>query len=187
MTNLKSFLKLNRLTIALIILLLLSIAVPITYSRFQSTGIGKSNIEAAFYVLKAGYQTTAIKIDSITPSNKNYTYTFTVSNNDGTNRCETDMDYTVKLTTTTNLPLTYNIYQNNENTNIIAKDTIDLDEDGTYFRNMETPTVRFSHTKDEINTYQIVINFPEEYTDEIYQNVVEGLLLSIDSKQVIDE
>lgn len=187
MTELKSFLKLNRLTISLIILLLLSIAVPITYSKFQSISNGKSNIDAAFYVLDAGYQNKNIKIDSIIPSNRTTTYTFTVSNNDGTNRCETDMDYTIKLTTTTNLPLTYSIIANNNSTNIISKDTIDMDEDGTYFRNMEIPTVRFSNTKDEINTYQIIINFPEEYTDEIYQNIVEGLFLSIESKQVIDE
>lgn len=186
MTNNKSILKLNRLTILLIILLILSVIVPITYSKFQSLGESESNIKTAFYVLETSYQSIDIKLDNIIPSNNLYIYTFTVANNNEEERCETDMEYFIKITTTTNLPLIYNLYQNDEETNIIDTETIIQDEYGTYFKEITTPTSRFSHQKDEINTYKLIVKFPEEYNTPEYQNIVEAINITIDSKQVIE-
>ena len=187
MTNNKSILKLNRLTILLIILLVLTVIVPITYSKFQSIVSSDSNIKTAFYVLETSYQSKDIKLDNIVPSNDLYVYTFTVSNTNGKERCETDMEYVIKITTTTNLPLTYNLYLNDEETNIIASETIEPDEYGTYFKKITTTTREFTYQKDETDTYKLVVKFPEEYNTPEYQNIVEGINISIDSKQIIDE
>ena len=182
----KNILKINRLTILLIILLILIVIVPITYSKFQSFGSGNSNIKTAFYVLNATYQSQDLKLDNIVPSNDTYVYTFTVSNNKNGNRCETDMDYVITLTTTTNLPLTYNLYKNDEENNIIETETIETDEYCTYFKKITTSSVRFSHQKDETNTYKLIVHFPEEYNTPEYQGIVEGLNLSINSKQITE-
>lgn len=186
MINTKNALKLKRLAILLIILIIVSIAVPITYSKFQSMGTSNSDIKAAFYVLGTSYQSEDIKLDNIIPSNDIYNYTFSVSNNDGKDRCETDMEYTIKITTTTNLPLSYNLYKNNDSTSVIESEVIEADEYGTYFKKITSTTERFSHQQDETNTYKLTIVFPEEYNTVEYQNIVEGINLSIDSKQVIE-
>lgn len=102
------------------------------------------------------------------------------------------MEYFVKITTTTNLPLTYALYLNqeyNDNgaTNIITNDVVEADEDGTYFKKMTTDYKTFLHSRDEINFYQLTVVFPEEYTDIKYQGIIEGINISIDSKQKVKE
>ena len=96
------------------------------------------------------------------------------------------MEYFIKITTTTNLPLIYNLYQNDEETNIIDTEAIIQDEYGTYFKEITTSSTRFSHQKDEINTYKLIVKFPEEYNTPEYQNIVEAINITIDSKQVIE-
>ena len=55
-------------------------------------------------------------IDGYVPRNKKvltYPYQYLlISNNNGEKRCETNMEYTLTITTTTNLPLTYKLYLN---------------------------------------------------------------------------
>lgn len=192
MVDIKKFLKLNTLTIGLVILAVLLILVPITYSKLTSAISSDTDISTAFYVIGTNYESKSIKFDNLVPRSEGYVYNFTVSNNDGKDRCETDMEYTLKVTTTTNLPLTYSLYLNELYTDtgassIFTSDTIDKDEDGTYFRNMLTDKREFTFKKDMVDTYQLVINFPLEYDDFKYQDVVEGIIISIDSKQIIEE
>lgn len=105
------------------------------------------------------------------------------------------MEYTLKIVTTTNLPLSYALYKNekyndNNSSNIITGDVIARDsdaEDATYFRTLSTEKEKFGFKKDEKNDYQLVISFPKEYDSFEYQGIVEGIKIVIESKQVIDE
>ena len=106
------FLKFNRVSILIILFLLLLIVVPFTYSKFFSSAKSDAKVDTAFYILKADYYETNICIDDIAPSDDVYTYDFSVLNNDGKNRAETNMEYTLKIVTTTNLPLSYALYKN---------------------------------------------------------------------------
>lgn len=192
MIDIKKFLKYNRLTIAIIILALLLFIIPITYSRFQTTTTPNVNIETAFYLIDSNYETTTIKLDNLVPSDNPHTYNFTVANNDGTKRAETDIEYIINITTTTNLPLTYALYKNqqytdNGSSNVIVSDTTESDENGTYFKKMITEPITFSHQKDESNFYQLTIVFPKEYDDFEYQGIIEGIFITIESKQIIEE
>lgn len=192
MIDIKKFLKYNRLTIAIIILAILLFIVPITYSRFQSTRTPNTEIETAFYIIDSNYETKSVHLDDLVPSDTPYTYNFTVANNNGTDRAETDIEYTIEITSTTNLPLTYALYLNQEytdedSTNIIINDTTQPDECGTYFKKMVTESKKFSHLKDESNSYQMTVVFPKEYEDFEYQGIIEGIIITVKSKQVIEE
>ena len=192
MIDIKKFLKYNRLTIAIIILAILLFIVPITYSRFQSTRTPNTEIETAFYIIDSNYETKSVHLDDLVPSATPYTYNFTVANNNGTDRAETDIEYTIEITSTTNLPLTYALYLNQEytdedSTNIIINDTTQPDEYGTYFKKMVTESKKFSHLKDESNSYQMTVVFPKEYEDFEYQGIIEGIIITVKSKQVITE
>ena len=192
MIDIKKFLKYNRLTIAIIILAILLFIVPITYSRFQSTRTPNTEIETAFYIIDSNYETKSVHLDDLVRSDTPYTYNFTVANNNGTDRAETDIEYTIEITSTTNLPLTYALYLNQEytdedSTNIIINDTTQPDEYGTYFKKMVTESKKFSHLKDESNSYQMTVVFPKEYEDFEYQGIIEGIIITVKSKQVIEE
>ena len=188
------FLKFNRVSILIILFLLLLIVVPFTYSKFFSSAKSDAKVDTAFYILKADYYETNICIDDIAPSDDVYTYDFSVLNNDGKNRVETNMEYTLKIVTTTNLPLSYALYKNekyndNNSSNIITGDVIARDgdaEDSTYFRTLSTEKEKFGFKKDEKNDYQLVISFPKEYDSFEYQGIVEGIKIVIESRQVID-
>ena len=192
MIDIKKFLKYNRLTIAIIILAILLFIVPITYSRFQSTRTPNTEIETAFYIIDSNYETKSVHLDDLVPSATPYTYNFTVANNNGTDRAETDIEYTIEITSTTNLPLNYALYLNQEytdedSTNIIINDTTQPDEYGTYFKKMVTESKKFSHLKDESNSYQMTVVFPKEYEYFEYQGIIEGISITVKSKQVIEE
>ena len=192
MIDIKKFLKYNRLTIAIIILALLIFIIPITYSKFQTSTTPNANIETAFYLIDSTYETKTIKLDNLVPSDNTYTYNFTVANNDGTKRAETDIEYTINIKTTTNLPLTYALYLNqqytdNGSTNVIINDITEADENGTYFKKMTTDSTIFSHQKDENNFYQLTVIFPKEYDDFEYQGIIEGIFITVESKQIIEE
>lgn len=192
MIDIKKFLKYNRLTIAIIILAILLFIVPITYSRFQSTRTPNAEIDTAFYIIDSNYETKSVHLDDLVPSATPYTYNFTVANNNGTDRAETDIEYTIEITSTTNLPLNYALYLNQEytdedSTNIIINDTTQPDEYGTYFKKMVTESKKFSHLKDESNSYQMTVVFPKEYEYFEYQGIIEGISITVKSKQVIEE
>ena len=79
-------------------------------------------------------------------------------------------------------------YNNENSTNIIINDTIaKTSEDGAYFKTMETNKQTFGFTTDEENIYHLVITFPKEYDSFEYQDIVEGITINIESKQIIEE
>ena len=163
------------------------------YSRFFSKTDSESQIETAFYLLKTDYYEKKVHLEDIIPRSEPYTYKFKVQNNDGEVRTETNLTYKLKIITTTNLPLNYKLYKNEDSTspnstNIITSDTIEkTSNNGAYFRTIETEEEQFTFTKDEENIYTLVITFPQEYDSFNYQDIVEGITINIDSKQVIEE
>lgn len=191
MIDIKKFLKLNRLTVILLIFIILLIIVPITYSKFQSESNSNADVETAFYVIDSKSENKHIVLDKMIPQEEPYTYNFIVANNNGKKRCETDMEYSFTITTTTNLPLTYRLYLNENYTsssskNIIVSDETAPDEDGTYFKTIKTDKQTFTHDKDESNVYQLVVDFPKQYNTTDYQDIVEAIIINVDSKQIIE-
>ena len=191
MIDVKKFIKLNRLTLILIIFIILLIIVPITYSKFQSHAKSNADVKTAFYIIDSNSENKQIILDKMIPQDEPYTYNFIVANNNGEKRCETNMEYTLTITTTTNLPLTYKLYLNEKYTdlnskNIIISEETAPDDDGTYFKTIKTNKLTFSHEKDESNIYQLVVEFPKQYNTTDYQDSVEAIIINVDSRQIIE-
>lgn len=190
MINKKEFLRFSKVTFLFIMLVLLIKVMPLTYSRYETDATSDVKADIAFYLLKTDYVISTIKIPHLVPSDTPYIYKFTIANNDGTNRLETRLKYDLSIKTTTNLPLSYSLYMNEEYTsssaiNIIVDDIVSQDEYGTYFKVMKTNTNYFSYLYDEVNTYTLVINFPKRYNTADYQDLVENIEINIDSKQIL--
>jgi hypothetical protein len=126
-----------------------------------------------------------MSLDSLLPGATPYVYNFSISNNDGTNRTDTKLEYDLKIKTTTNLPLDYKLYINGGNTNIISSDVISQDSDGTYFRVMTTDEKNFGFASNETNVYKLVVSFDSKYNNITYQNIMESIEIDVSSKQII--
>lgn len=186
--------KTKRLYAKLIILILcfciLVRIFTLALSKYRSEADSIAEVDIAFYLLSEDYKTMTLNLDSLFPQDNVYVYTFSIGNQEGKKKAEVDIEYELSLRTTTNLPLTYKLYMNEEYNKKDAKDIIQsneiyLDEDGTYFRKMTTQKMELKYTEPTTNIYQLVISFPSNYNTENYQDIIEAIEISIDGKQII--
>ena len=88
------------------------------------------------------------------------------------------------------MPLSYKLYKNEDyktGTNIITSDTILPDEYGTFFRTICTEKEIFTYSENKTNIYTLVVKFPKEYNKTEYQDIIEAIVIEIESKQLIQE
>lgn len=178
-----------KLVILILCFLILIRIVTLVLSKYENEAQSTANVDIAFYLLKEDYKKMTLNLDSLFPQNDAYVYTFTIGNQEGEKTAEIDMVYDLTIRTTTNLPLTYELYKNQNYTdngasNIIKTNNIEQDEYGTYFRNITTETEELNYKEPRTNTYQLVIRFPENYNTTNYQNIIEALEISVNSHQV---
>ena len=98
-------------------------------------------------------------------------------------------EYNLSIRTTTNLPITYELYMNEKHTdsgakNIIKSNSIKQDEDGTYFRNITTDKVTLDYNQPTTNVYELVVKFPSTYNTTNYQDILEVFEIIVDGKQI---
>jgi len=188
--------KKQRLYTKLVILVLCLIIIlrifNLVLSKYESVTNSNANVDIAFYLLKEDYQTMTTNLEALSPKDDAYIYTFSIGNQDGEKIAETDLIYDLSIRTTTNLPLTYELYMNEEYDDIGAEDiiktnTINQDEDGTIFRNITTNSVTLKYTEGVTNIYQLVVYFPSNYDKENYQNILELLEITVDAKQLVSQ
>lgn len=181
-----------RTILILIVLLIMSILiVPYAYSRFESTVTSNAVAPIAYYLLKTDYINSNIDIGDIVPSSEQYIYSFTISNNFQGNRTEVNLEYDLVIKTTTNLPLDYDLFINQDythpsSTSAIISDQYVTDLSGTYFRELKVAKEYFNFTLDEIKNYTLVVTFPPEYKVNNYEEIVESIELIIESRQKVD-
>lgn len=190
MQNKKIAKKIIKILILLLILILLAKLISFTLSKYESNATSNTDIQVAFYIIKEDYQSMNVNLDSLFPREEPYVYTFSISNNDGTKMCETDMEYDLTIRTTTNLPIDYELYMNEDYKDskarsIIKTNDISQDEYNTYFRTITTDTQTFTHIQEKTNVYQLVLYFPQKYNTLNYQDIIEAIEIDVKSKQVI--
>ena len=187
--------KLRRLYAKLVILVLCFLIIArifvLVLSKYESISNSYANVDIAFYLLKEDFQTMTLNLASILPQNNAYTFEFSIGNQAGEDIAEVDIEYELTLRTTTNLPLTYELYMHQlytdqGATNIIKENTVNLDEDGTYFRTITTEKEYLSYKEAKTNLYQLVVHFPKNYNQEIYQDIIELLEINVNGQQVTD-
>ena len=161
-------------------------------SKYESISDSYANVDIAFYLLKEDYKTMTIDLASIVPRDKEYIFEFSIGNQEGEQIAEVDLEYELTLRATTNLPLGYKLYLNEEytsegSTNIIKENTVNADEYGTYFRTMTTEKEYLSYKEGKTNLYQLVVKFSGEYNQEKYQDIIELLEINVNAQQVTEE
>ena len=185
--------KLKRLYMKLVLLVLCLLVIArifvLVLSKYESISNSYANVGIAFYLLKEDYKTMTLNLDSILPQDNKYVYEFSIGNQDGEEMAEVDIEYELSLRTTTNLPLTYELYMNEQYTDdgatsIIKENTVNYDEHGTYFRTITTEPIYLSYKEGKTNLYQLVVYFPEDYDQEKYQDIIELLEINVNGQQV---
>lgn len=162
------------------------------FASYQSYSKLNSNIDKALYVLEAGALSFNIDQEQIIPSDTPYIYKFTISNFNASKHSDVDLNYHLSLTTTTNLPLTYKLYRNQNHddpsaTNLLSVSESKQDEDGAWY-NVFSPTedYTFEYTEKKTDTYTLVIIFPKSYkSNTLYADNIDNIELKIESSQII--
>lgn len=188
--NRKRSIIIAKLLVNILFIILIFILLNRTFAKYKTEATSQAEIQAAFYLLNDEYQTAEVKLDSLEPRDDEYVYSFSVSNNKSNKRTETSLEYELKIVTTTNLPLSYKLYKNEDyktGTNIITSDTILPDEYGTLFRTICTEKEIFTYSENKTNIYTLVVKFPKEYNKTEYQDIIEAIVIEIESKQLIQE
>ena len=180
----------KKLKKSLLVLLLISILIRNTLARYETTATSDKDVDVAFWMLHDDFKTGKLLIKDIYPSNNTYEYSFSVSNfqkeDDGTikKRAETDLEYGLTLTMTTNLPL-------EKNGEILdseaAKQEIITDDDGTYYKKISIAESQMNQGVDSTDKYVIKVRFPKENdTNAEYSDLIEYIKLDLSAKQIID-
>ena len=181
-----------KFVILVLCFLIISRIFVLVLSKYESTASSQANVEIAFYLLKEDYKTMTTNLAELLPQDDAYVYTFSIGNEAGDERAEVDLEYELTLRTTTNLPLKYELYMNQDYAdegaiNIIKENVVDYDEQGTYFRTIKTEKQILPYREGITNLYQLVIYFPANYNQEKYQDVLEMLEITVDGNQITGE
>lgn len=153
-------------------------------AKYRSTAKSSADVDLAFYMFKEEDISQDLKLESILPREEPYEYTFSVANNDGKDRTETAIHYTIELKTTTNLPLTFKVYDSRDMTNdLVESAEPKADDDGTYFKYIKVAGGNLGFQQDEQVTYKIQVVFPKEYNLAQYEGIVEYVQITIKSTQ----
>ena len=185
--------KLKKSIIILFLLAIIIIAIMLirnTLSRYETMATSNKDVDVSFWMLHDDFQSASLIIEDIYPSNQSFDYSFSVSNfetnenGEINKRAETDLEYNLTITTTTNLPLTYVIEKNGEI--LSTEQNIITDEDGTYYREIIIEPAQMVQGEDLTDNYVIKVTFPKENnTNAEYSDLIEYIKLDIQAEQII--
>ncbi len=154
-------------------------------AKYKTTASSTADVDLAYYIFKEQSISQELKLQSILPRSTPYLYTFSVANNYEGERTQTALEYTIEITTTTNLQLQFNVHKQGQNTNLITGITTTQDSDQTYFKHITVAGDEFGFTQDQQNIYVLEVTFPTIYNEAEYEGIIEYVQLTINSKQKI--
>lgn len=189
----KKFVLFSKINVLLLVLLLVIKLMPITLSKYESMAVGKAMVNVAFYLIDADYYSQSIKLDSLSPRDEGYVYNFSVSNYKDDVSSEVDIEYELSLVTTTNLPLRYELYMNEDyssatSVNLVSEGNtkVELDGDGTYFKTISLSKEDMLYKDKVKNDYTLVVYYDKVNDNSLYQNMIESVRIVVDSRQIMD-
>ena len=197
MINKKRLVK-SLIIISLIIIIIVAIMqIRNTLARYETTANSERDVDVALWIVDNDFKSDRILIEDIYPSDTPFEYIFTVSNFQDTKIAETDMEYEILITATTNLPLSYEITRNG--TTYATTEELSTDTDGTVYRKIyvgttENPLIintidNLTNQKNPItDTFIIKVTFPANYNaNEEYADLMEDIKIDLTGRQRIDE
>ena len=164
----------------------------IAYARYETNAKLMADVQKSLYIFEDEKLQFNLKTDGIVPSSVPYSYKFSVSNFKDDKTSEIDIEYTVTVKTTTNLPINVAIFKldasANPGPNLITGAVVKKDEDGSFYRVYKVPTTyQMLFANKVTDYYKIEITFPEVYKDSMtYENAIENVDVILESKQMID-
>ena len=185
----------KRLLLLLVFLLIILFSsgylFKMAYARYEAKSRLNGNIEKALYIFGDDHYNIHLFPEGITPRKEAYTYKFSISNFNEKKVSDVDISYNIKIRTTTNLPITLELYRNEEYsttaTNLLGGAKITRDSDGAWYKEFKLPEdYQMSYENKITDIYTLVIKFPDIYSiDMTYANYVENIELTLNSKQVV--
>jgi len=205
MINKKKLFK-SLIIISLIIIIIVAIMqIRNTLARYETTANSERDVDVALWIVDNDFKSDRILIEDIYPSDTPFEYIFTVSNFQDTKIAETDMEYEILLTSTTNLPLSYEITRNGTTCSkggLLYPDAeqseLYTDDDGTIYRKItigtsDNPFVintidNMTNRKSKItDTFVVKVTFPKEYSvNEQYADLMEDIKIDLTARQRIN-
>lgn len=204
-----------KLLIAVLIIVILYKVLFASYSLYESEASSTADIDIAFYLLDDEYETKTITLEDMLPGDTQY-IKFSLTNyyvDDSNNEIitETDMTCDLKIRTTTNLPLQYELYIDQDTNSDNLQNRLDIEErstDNVYWDEYDTmfkqlvqsnlteeekaegitDSIDFKYTTALSRTYILKVTFPDYCSEsDEYQNIIECIEISVDSEQVVQE
>ena len=164
------------------------------YASYKSSAKLVTNIDKALYLIDTDKMSFNIDPEQIVPSLEPYTYKFSVSNFNSSTQGEVSLLYTVKVITTTNLPISIQLYRNenyddSQATPLLTGARTVQDEDGSWYNIYDTNNSYTMDYKDKItDVYTLVVNFPKNYSSSTtYADCIESIEVRIESSQKVDQ
>ena len=178
-------------------------------ATYVSEGIGEAPMDVALYAFSYDglYDVTTgtdeaaldINLGSLKPGDVKY-YSFKVTNavldeDDNSVKSDTNIIYKLKVITTTNINLKYSLYYNQDPrsssaTDLFVNGSEDIgdyatDDWGTWFKHYAIPAKCLKKENIVVDNYVLKVEFPSEYKDYTYQDLVESIKIQLESKQVV--
>ena len=155
----------------------------ITYSLFTSSTKAVANQKIAKFVFNAA-KTDVIElpISNLNPGAKSE-YKFQVTNNIDNKRSDVTIKYQMTIKTFHFMPLEINLYKENEETPLLTCEESSRNTDNEVVCNTEVQTMDYK--LNATDNYKLVIEFPEEYNDDSYTDLVDYIDIEIKSWQAI--
>lgn len=169
--------------------------IGIGLSKYDSTAISRAKASIAFFLIEEGTYEKSLPLGKIIPSKEKYVYPFTISNHNDTQITDVAIDYKITFITTTNLPLTYEVYKNENYTNKDAKNLVSnqeiyQDENKVYYNKITIDdTGSFSFDVNQTDIFNLVVKFDEKYQSnpDNYSGYIDLVKVIVDAKQKMNE
>lgn len=190
MINKKKLVKCLIIISLIIIIIVAAVQIRKTLARYETTTTAQRDVDVAFWIVDNDFKSDRILIEDIYPSTTPYEYKFTVSNFSDTKSAETDLDYEIVITATTNLPLSYEITKNG--TTCTKTEELYTDEYGTVYREIKLETkansLNMLQETDTTDTFILKVTFPKSYSaNSEYADLMEDIKIDLTATQKIEE
>lgn len=133
-----------------------------------------------------------MKTTGIKPQDEEYVYSFTVSNYNNVKKCDVDLTYTINISTTTNLPLEYKLYKDEDytlatSTNLLTNKKTIQDEDNSWYNEYTIDkSYDMYYSVDTKHVYYLVVKFNKEYGKFVeYADLIDNIRINIVAKQMV--
>lgn len=175
--------------ISIVIIMLFDYVTRKTNAKYESESEMQKDIDVAFWITDNSIKTERILAENMYPSDTPYTYTFSVSNNNGVKKAEVTLEYQLSIQATTNLPLEYEFYKNGIKCNII--ESIITDKYNTYYKKItiatDTNDLVLDPQTNKTDIIEMKIYFPIKYADSYkYADLITDLKIELIAKQKIN-